>query len=59
MAPFYTADNTEGYTPAELDALNEELQDLLADLAQGADGHPSPDDVHALRTRHADDVARR
>lgn len=55
----YRLDNTTGYTQAELDALNAELQDLLADLASSTDGNPSPDDVDALIKRHADDVARR
>ena len=55
----YTMDNTEGYTQAELDALNAELHTLLADLASSTDGNPSPDEVSALIKRHNDDVARR
>lgn len=59
MQQSYRPDNTSGYTQAELDAFNEELQGLLADLAASTDGDPTPDDVEALVKRHADDVARR
>jgi hypothetical protein len=55
----YRFDNTDGYTQAELDALNAELAGLLDDLAASTDGNPDPDDVQALIKRHNDDVARR
>ena len=55
----YTTDNTQGYTSEELDALNAELDGLLADLASSTDGQATPDDVQALIKRHNDDVARR
>lgn len=56
---YYRSDNTAGYTQDELEALNAELQDLLADLASSTDGQATPDDVQALITRHGDAVARR
>ena len=55
----YRMDNTTGYTQAELDALNDELEGLLADLAASTDGNHTPDDVDALIKRQQDDVARR
>lgn len=55
----YRMDNTEGYTQAELDALNAELETLVGDLASSTDDNASQGEVDALIKRHADDVARR
>lgn len=59
MTRYYRLDNTTGYTQAQLDALNAELQDLLADLASSTDDNATPEEVAALISRHAHDVARR
>lgn len=50
----YNAENTDGYTQAELDALNEEIEARLAEI--------DPLDYEARNAeikRHQDEVARR
>lgn len=49
----YRDDNTEGYTQAELDALNAELNARLVGI------EPGSDEWHETVQRHADEVARR
>ena len=49
----YRDDNTEGYTQAQLDALNSELDGRLDGI------EPGSDEWHETVSRHADEVARR
>lgn len=51
----FTADNTTGYTQAELDALNAEFAARLA--AAGVE--PGSDEAHEMEKAFADEVARR
>ena len=53
MEQHYTQDNTDGYTPAQLDALNAELDALLSGI------EPHTDAWYAVIKRHGDDVAQR
>lgn len=59
MTDAYRLDNTTGYTQAELDALNDELQGILAAEACSSDDTLIPDDVERITKQHADAVARR
>ena len=49
----YRDDNTEGYTQAQLDALNAELDGRLDGI------EPGSDEWHETVSQHADEVARR
>ena len=56
--PYYTQDNTEGYTDAELDTFNAELCDILAD-ARANNPDISDLEVQELITQHNQDVSDR
>jgi hypothetical protein len=51
----FTSDNTEGYTAAELEALNAELAQRLAD----AGVEPGSDEAMAIEKAFHDEVSRR
>jgi len=53
MDAYWTPDNTAGYTPEEVDALNRELAERLAGI------EPHTDVWHETITAFADEVARR
>lgn len=49
----FTQENTDGYTDSELDALNEELSERLADL------EPGSDEYQQVEKAFHDEVSRR
>ena len=55
----YTQDNTQGYSQAELDALNNECASRLFCAAVNKGDDLTPDEIDAIIKRHADDVAGR
>ena len=56
---YYTQENTQGYSDAELQALNLELCDILADARASHDDQLTPDEMDAIIKAHSDEVSRR
>ena len=58
--PYYTQENTQGYTDAELEALNVELCLLLSGWQAKSPAHiRAQERIQEIIKEHNDDVARR
>ena len=57
--PYYTLENTNGYTPDQLDKVNLELCDILANERASSDDSLNDDETNAIINHHMDNVAKR
>ena len=58
--PYYTLENTNGcYTQYQLDRVNLELCDLLANARTSNDDSLSDEETNAMLKQHMDNVAKR